>query len=84
MGSSRRIYAVIVCQALLNAIIGFSIAALVGEAIVKLTAATALPIVITPGLMAGLFLLTIVMCVGSAIAAIIQVTRIDPVMVFTR
>ncbi len=85
IGSSRRyIYAVIVCQALLNAVIGFSIAALIGETIVKLTAATALPIVITQGLMIGLFLLTVVMCIGSAIAAIIQVTRVDPAIVFSR
>jgi putative ABC transport system permease protein len=85
IGSSRRyIYAVIVCQALLNAMIGFAIAALIGETIVKLTAATALPIVITPGLMIGLFLLTVVMCIGSAIAAIMQVTRIDPAIVFSR
>lgn len=85
MGSSRRyIYKVIVCQALLSAGIGFSIAALIGYAIVKLTAATALPIVITPGLNIGLLLLTVVMCTGSAIAAIVQVTRIDPVIVFTR
>jgi putative ABC transport system permease protein len=85
MGSSRRyIYNVIVCQALLSAVIGFSIAALIGDAVVRLTAATALPIVITPGLIAGLFLLTVVMCIGSSIAAIVQVTRIDPAMVFTR
>jgi putative ABC transport system permease protein len=85
IGSSRRyIYKVIVCQALLSAIIGFSIAALIGAAIVQLTAATALPIIITPELLLGLFLLTIVMCIGSAIAAIIQVTRIDPAIVFTR
>ncbi len=85
IGSSRGyIYRVIVWQALLSAVIGFSIAALIGDAIVQLTAATALPIVITPGLIVGLFLLTVVMCIGSAIAAIIQVTRIDPAMVFTR
>jgi putative ABC transport system permease protein len=85
MGSSRRyIYNVIVWQALLSAVIGFAIAALVSDAVVRLTAATALPIVITPGLIGGLFLLTIVMCIGSSIAAIVQVTRIDPAMVFTR
>ncbi|XIA67330.1 ABC transporter permease [Bradyrhizobium sp. TZ2] len=85
MGSSRRyIYKVIVWQALLSAIIGFAIAALIGDAVVRLTAATALPIVITPGLIAGLFLLTLVMCIGSSIAAIVQVTRIDPAVVFTR
>jgi putative ABC transport system permease protein len=85
MGSSRRyVYNVIVWQALLSAVIGFSIAALVSDGVVRLTAATALPIVITPGLIGGLFLLTIVMCIGSSIAAIVQVTRIDPAMVFTR
>jgi putative ABC transport system permease protein len=85
MGSSRPyIYNVIVWQALLSAVIGFSIAALVSDVVVRLTAATALPIVITPGLIGGLFLLTIVMCIGSSIAAIVQVTRIDPAMVFTR
>jgi putative ABC transport system permease protein len=85
MGSSRRyIYNVIVWQALLSAVIGFSIAALVSDVVVRLTAATALPIVSTSGLIGGLFLLTIVMCIGSSIAAIVQVTRIDPAMVFTR
>jgi putative ABC transport system permease protein len=85
IGSSRiYIYKVIVCQALLSAVVGFSIAALIGAVIVHLTAATALPIVITPGLIAGLFSLTVVMCVTSAIAAIVQVTRIDPATVFTR
>ena len=85
MGSSRRyIYNVIVWQAVLSAVIGFSIAALVSDVVVRLTAATALPIVITSGLIGGLFLLTIVMCIGSSIAAIVQVTRIDPAMVFTR
>lgn len=85
IGSSRGyIHKVIVCQALLSAAIGFSIAALIGLAIVRLTENGALPIMLTPELMAGLFLLTVVMCVGSAMAAILKVTRIDPAMVFTR
>ncbi len=85
IGSSRGyIYKVIIWQALLSAVIGFSIAALIGAAIVRLTAETALPILITPALIAGLFLLTVVMCVASAIAAIVQVTRIDPATAFTR
>jgi putative ABC transport system permease protein len=50
--------------------------------IVGFTASTALPIVMTPVLALGLFLLTIVMCVASATAAIAQVLRIDPVMAF--
>ena len=85
IGSSREyIYKVIVCQAIFSAIIGFFFAALIGAVIVELTAATALPIIMTPGLIVGLFLLTVIMCVASAIAAIVQVIRIDPATVFTR
>ena len=63
--------------------IGFGLAYVIGLLVVRMTF-KALPIVITPGLTAALFLLTVVMCVVSAIAAIMKVTRIDPAMVFTR
>jgi len=81
--SSTYIHKVIICQALLSAVIGFSLAACIGVAIVMLTAVTSLPIIMTPGLTACLFLLTVFMCVASAVAAIVQVTRMDPVIVFT-
>jgi putative ABC transport system permease protein len=82
--SARYIHQVIIWQALLNAIIGFTIAASIGYVIVDQTAESALPIVMTPGLTIGLFALTVFMCVTSAIAAIIKVMRIDPAMVFTQ
>jgi len=78
------IHKVIICQALISAIIGFCRAAAMGLLAVAATANTALPIVMTPTLTLVLFFLTLAMCVVSAIAAILQVTRIDPVMVFTR
>jgi putative ABC transport system permease protein len=85
IGSSRRyIYKVIICQALLSALVGFVPAYLIGLLVVHMTAGGALPIVITPELSISLFALTVVMCVVSAIAAIMKVTRIDPAMVFTR
>jgi len=85
MGSSNRyIYNVIIYQALLNAVIGFAIAAGLGAVVVQITAKSALPIVITPWLMAALAVLTVVMCVASAIGAIIRVVRIDPATVFMR
>jgi putative ABC transport system permease protein len=82
--SGMYIHKVIIWQALLSAVIGYCLAAGIGAMIVRMTAETALPIVVTPELSVGLFLLTLVMCVASAIAAIVQVMRIDPVMVFTR
>jgi putative ABC transport system permease protein len=82
--SSAYIYAVIIIQALVSAIIGFAIAASIGALIVKETAETALPILMPATLAWSLLLLTIAMCVLSAISAIVQVTRMDPAMVFTR
>jgi putative ABC transport system permease protein len=82
--SGTYIYMVIIWQALLSAIIGFCGAAAIGAIVVRMTAESALPIVVTPALTAGLLALTVVMCVASAIAAIAKVMRIDPAMVFTR
>ena len=76
------IHKVIICQALLSAVIGFSLAAAIGLVIVKTTARTALPVLMTPELTLALLLLTVLMCVASAMGAIVQVMRIDPVRVF--
>jgi putative ABC transport system permease protein len=80
--SSRYIYKVIICQALISAVVGFVVTTLIVSEVVRLTAATALPIVITPVLTILLFVLTVIMCVGAAVLAIMQVTRIDPAVVF--
>jgi putative ABC transport system permease protein len=82
--SGRYIHKVIIFQALLSALIGFCIASTIGWIVVVATADTALPVVITPLMTAILLVLTVAMCVVSAIAAIMKVTRIDPAMVFTR
>jgi putative ABC transport system permease protein len=82
--SGPYIYMVIIWQALLSAVIGFCGAAAIGAIVVKMTAESALPIVVTPAMTMGLFVLTIIMCITSAIAAIAQVMRIDPALVFTR
>ncbi|MBI5265180.1 MAG: ABC transporter permease [Bradyrhizobium sp.] len=85
MGSSNSyIYNVIIYQGVLNAVIGFCVAAAIGLVVVEATARSALPIVITPSLMAGLSALTLIMCVISAIGAIFRVVRTDPATVFMR
>ena len=85
MGSSNRyIYKVIIYQALLNALLGFGLAGLVGYAVVFFTRGGALPVMITPWLMGGVFLLTLVMCIASSFGAILKVVRIEPAMVFSR
>jgi len=82
--SGMYIYKVIIFQALFSAVIGFCIAAGIGLVIVRMTADTALPVVMTPLFTLGLFVLTVVMCVISAISAIVKVMRIDPAIAFTR
>jgi putative ABC transport system permease protein len=80
--SSSYIYKVIGTQALLSAVIGFSLAALVALVVVQATAESALPILLTPSMTLALFLLTVLMCLISATAAIVQVTRIEPASAF--
>ena len=80
--SSFYIHKVIIAQALLSAVIGFGVAGLIDLVVLRMTVDSALPIVMTPVLTVGLFLLTVIMCVASAISAIVQVTRIDPARVF--
>jgi putative ABC transport system permease protein len=85
MGSSNRyIYNVIIYQALINAVIGFAIASGIGALVVQATEKSALPIVITNWLVAALAVLTLLMCVTSALGAIFRVVRIDPATVFMR
>ncbi len=73
---------VIVCQALLSAVTGFLFAACISAIVVQMTKDSALPILMTPELTLGLFVVTVLMCIISAFAAIVQVIRIDPIRVF--
>jgi putative ABC transport system permease protein len=82
--SGGYIIKVIIIQALLSSVIGFCLAAGIAWAVVRATADTALPVIMTPTMTLIVLLLTILMSVLSAVLAIIKVMRIDPVMVFTR
>jgi len=85
IGSSQYyILKVILTQALLSAVIGFTIAAAIGLTLVTATTDAPLPIVMTPVLTLGLFALTVAMCAIAAISAIRVVTRIDPAVVFAQ
>ncbi len=82
--SSSYIIKVILVQAVLSAIIGYAIGMLEALAIIWATRDTQLVILLTPMLGLVLFLITLAMCIFSAISAIVKVTRIDPAMVFSR
>ena len=87
LGSSTGyIHKVILAQAGLSAALGYAFGMVIVLIIIAVTESMALPlpIVMTWGLAALLFGLTLFMCAISAIAAISKVTRIDPAMVFNR
>ncbi len=87
LGSSKGyIYQVILAQAALSAAIGYLLGMAIAMSIVLTVQRLELPlmIVMTPGLAALLFGITLFMCTVSAMAAISKVTRIDPAMVFSR
>lgn len=82
--SSGYIHKVILMQAGLSAVIGYVLGMAISLAVIWASKDGALPIIMTPTLAAGLFILTLFMCAISAVSAIVKVTKIDPAMVFAR
>ncbi len=84
MGASDwDIYSVILEQSLWMAVLGYIPGLLLCWSVGTWTAATqGIVVLITPISAAGVFGITVVMCVGSAIFAIQKVTRVDPGIVF--
>lgn len=82
--SSSYIHKVILGQAGLSAVIGYTLGMIIALAVVFASRDTPLPLVMTPALAAVLFAVTVFMCAISAMSAIMKVTKIDPAMVFNR
>ncbi|MEB3211155.1 MAG: ABC transporter permease, partial [Leptolyngbyaceae bacterium] len=77
------IYSVIIEQALWMAVLGYIPSLLLCMSLGAWTSATqGIMILITPLTATGLFGVTVVMCVGSALFAIQKVTHVDPAIVF--
>jgi putative ABC transport system permease protein len=75
---------VILWQAAMSGVAGYIAGAALLALVVVGTRATAMSIVVTPWMAAGLFVATIVMCAVAALAAIMKVNKIDPATVFAR
>jgi putative ABC transport system permease protein len=82
--SAGYIHKVILIQALMSAVLGYCVGMMLSLTVIWASKDSTLPIVMTPGLAALLFALTIGMCVLAAMSAIFKVTRIDPAGVFSR
>ena len=82
--SGGYIHQVILLQAMISALIGYSIGMILSLLVIWASQDTTLNIVMTPGLAGALFGVTIGMCAIAAVSAIFKVTRIDPAGVFSR
>ena len=82
--SAGYINKVILMQAVLSALIGYLLGMALSLVVIWASQDSTLLIVMTPGLAAMLFALTVGMCVLAAMCAIFKVIRIDPAVVFSR
>lgn len=83
MGASNfYLYRVIITQAFLSGLIGYAIGMSIALFVSYISLKGTTAIILPTELIAGLFVLTILMCVGASMVSINKVTRIDPAMVF--
>jgi putative ABC transport system permease protein len=80
--SNWDLYAIIIEQALINSVIGFAVGMAVSFVVTEAMKKGHLPIFLPTSVLAGIFILTVMMCLWSSLLSISKVTRIDPAMVF--
>jgi putative ABC transport system permease protein len=76
------VYKVIMKQAAISAVIGYVLGMGVSVFVVHGSEKGGAAILMPPSMAAGMFFVTLLMCVGAALVSINKVTRIDPAMVF--
>jgi putative ABC transport system permease protein len=76
------VYKVIMKQAAISALIGYGLGMIVSVFVVQGSQKGGAAILMPAPMAAGIFFLTLAMCVGAALVSINKVTRIDPAMVF--
>ncbi len=76
------IYRVIIEQAVISAVIGYVLGISVSLFVVQVSQSGVTAIFMPWQVGLGLFVLTLMMCIGASIVSIKKVTQIDPAMVF--
>lgn len=78
------IYRVILGQAVISAVIGHLVGVVIAMTFANATQGGTVLVEVSPALAAGLFVVTLAMCVGAAFVSIRKAMTIDPAMVFQR
>lgn len=81
---AKYLYKVVITQAALCAVIGYSLGMFVAMMLARASEDTAMQIIVSPVLAVGLFFLTVGMAAIAAVAAIVKIMDIDPASVFAR
>jgi putative ABC transport system permease protein len=81
-GANLAIYRILGEQALIAAVIGFALGALLSYAARPLMAAIHLNVLLSPGFSAVVFAGTVLMCLGASLFSFRRVAGIDPALVF--
>jgi putative ABC transport system permease protein len=81
-GSNFAIYRILGEQALIAAVLGFALGALISYLARPLMAAIHLNVLLSPGFSAIVFAGTVLMCLGAALFSFRRVASIDPALVF--
>jgi putative ABC transport system permease protein len=80
--SNADIYLIIIKQALINSVIGFSTGMIIALGVIQLMRKGGLDVLMPWPLMVGIFFVTVAMCICSSFISIFKITRIDPALVF--
>jgi putative ABC transport system permease protein len=81
-GSNWDIYKILGEQALISAVVGFALGAVISYAIRPLMARIHLTVLLEPSFAATVFVGTVLMCLGAAMFSFRRVASIDPALVF--
>jgi putative ABC transport system permease protein len=81
-GSNADIYRILGEQALIAAVVGFALGAVFSFVARPIMAGIHLNVLISPGFTAGVFVGTVLMCLGAALFSFRRVAGIDPALVF--
>lgn len=82
MGATNAYIYKVIKQAAISGVIGYAIGMTIALIVAQVSQQGTTAIIVPPALVAALFALTMLMCVGASVVSINKVTRIDPAMVF--
>jgi putative ABC transport system permease protein len=80
--TNRDVYAIILKQALINALIGYGVGLTLSLFAVHVLRTTGTILVIPFGLMVAVFVLTIAMCTTASVVSVRKAMSVDPLVVF--